>query len=204
MRREYGLDKRICCICRSLPFDTPELAKLLGIIPKTRPKNIPPGTKFMSIDEMMTTLDQDGDGLILLAILALSPHLLMPFPPPLISLSLSYALKKHPVILSAGFIDEEEWLENLSKCAVSHIRPAPPPSPVPCPTTFISALPLLLSPFPALPQRQFVSLSLSVASLWLMFSLPGAGGSVGRKHRRRGRVCSIHASSHVIVFGMSC
>jgi len=145
MRREYGLDKRICCICRSLPFDTPELAKLLGIIPKTRPKNIPPGTKFMSIDEMMTTLDQDGDGLILLAILALSPHL--PSSP---NFSLALVCPEETpcdpfcrLHRRGGMVGKfvEMRSESYPPCPSSfprplpnhiHIRPSAPPFPVPC------------------------------------------------------------------------
>ena len=41
-----------------------ELAQALNALPRRKPKNIPPGSKFMSIDEMMEAMDGDGDGSI--------------------------------------------------------------------------------------------------------------------------------------------
>ncbi len=41
-----------------------ELTRALKSLPRTKPKNIPPGTKFMSIDEMIAAMDADGDGSI--------------------------------------------------------------------------------------------------------------------------------------------
>lgn len=38
---------------------------MLAVIPKTKPKNFPPDTKFMSVEEMMEVLDSDKDGLSL-------------------------------------------------------------------------------------------------------------------------------------------
>lgn len=41
-----------------------ELATALKALPRRKPKNIPPGSRFMSIDEMMEAMDGDGDGSI--------------------------------------------------------------------------------------------------------------------------------------------
>ncbi len=41
-----------------------ELATALKALPRRKPKNIPPGSRFMSIDEMMDAMDGDGDGSI--------------------------------------------------------------------------------------------------------------------------------------------
>ena len=41
-----------------------ELTRALKSLPRTKPKNIPPGTKFMSVDEMIAAMDADGDGSI--------------------------------------------------------------------------------------------------------------------------------------------
>jgi Ca2+-binding EF-hand superfamily protein len=41
-----------------------ELATALKALPRRKPKNIPPGSKFMSIEEMMDAMDADGDGAI--------------------------------------------------------------------------------------------------------------------------------------------
>lgn len=39
-----------------------EITNILGKLPKTKPKSMPPGAKFMSVDEMITAMDGDGDG----------------------------------------------------------------------------------------------------------------------------------------------
>ena len=54
-----------------------ELNRALKALPKTKPKHVPPGAKFLSVEEMVASLDGDGD----------------------------------------GEIDEQEWLDNLAKCA---------------------------------------------------------------------------------------
>jgi Ca2+-binding EF-hand superfamily protein len=41
-----------------------ELTRALKSLPRKKPKNIPPGTKFMSVDEMIAAMDADGDGSI--------------------------------------------------------------------------------------------------------------------------------------------
>jgi Ca2+-binding EF-hand superfamily protein len=41
-----------------------ELSRALKSLPKTRPTYMPPGTKFMSVDEMLAAMDTDGDGCI--------------------------------------------------------------------------------------------------------------------------------------------
>ena len=45
-------------------LSTKELTRALKSLPKSKPKNIPPGTKFMSVDDMIAALDVDGDGSI--------------------------------------------------------------------------------------------------------------------------------------------
>lgn len=54
-----------------------ELAKTLKALPKTKPPNCAPDTKFQSLQEMISVLDANHD----------------------------------------GFVDQQEWLENLGKCA---------------------------------------------------------------------------------------
>ena len=58
---------------------------MLAIIPKTKPKNFPPDTKFMSVEEMMEVLDSDKDGLSL----SLRPP---PSLSPSVSLAFAFAL----------------------------------------------------------------------------------------------------------------
>ena len=41
-----------------------ELTRALKSLPRTKPKTIPPGAKFMSVDEMIAAMDADGDGSI--------------------------------------------------------------------------------------------------------------------------------------------
>ena len=41
-----------------------ELTRALKSLPRKKPKNIPPGAKFMSVDEMIAAMDADGDGSI--------------------------------------------------------------------------------------------------------------------------------------------
>mmetsp|Transcript_44357 Transcript_44357/g.65033 ORF Transcript_44357/g.65033 Transcript_44357/m.65033 type:complete len:131 (+) Transcript_44357:1-393(+) len=43
-------------------LDSKELANALKKLPKTRPFNLPPGTKMMTIDDLINTLDSDGNG----------------------------------------------------------------------------------------------------------------------------------------------
>ena len=45
-------------------LSTKELTRALKSLPKSKPKHIPPGTKFMSVDDMIAALDVDGDGSI--------------------------------------------------------------------------------------------------------------------------------------------
>ena len=44
-----------------------ELASALKDLPKTKPKNIPPGVKFQSVEEMMNAMDSDSSGSLDLA-----------------------------------------------------------------------------------------------------------------------------------------
>merc|ERR1711969_385981 len=44
-----------------------ELTAALKSLPRKKPKTIPPGAKFMSLDEMISAMDEDGDGAIDLA-----------------------------------------------------------------------------------------------------------------------------------------
>ena len=44
-----------------------ELSAALKSLPRKKPKTIPPGAKFMSLDEMIAAMDEDGDGSIDLA-----------------------------------------------------------------------------------------------------------------------------------------
>jgi hypothetical protein len=44
-----------------------ELASALKDLPKTKPKKVPPGVKFQSIEEMMTAMDSDDSGSLDLA-----------------------------------------------------------------------------------------------------------------------------------------
>ena len=39
-----------------------ELGRALKSLPRTKPKNVPPGAKFMSVDAMIDAMDADGDG----------------------------------------------------------------------------------------------------------------------------------------------
>jgi len=39
-----------------------ELSRALKCLPKRKPRNVPEGTKFMSVDEMIDAMDADGDG----------------------------------------------------------------------------------------------------------------------------------------------
>lgn len=41
-----------------------EITEILGKLPKKKPETVPPGTKFQSVDEMMTAMDADGDGTV--------------------------------------------------------------------------------------------------------------------------------------------
>jgi len=41
-----------------------ELSRALKSLPRKKPKYSPPNTKFQSVDEMITTMDADGDGMV--------------------------------------------------------------------------------------------------------------------------------------------
>ena len=43
-------------------LDKAELNDALRSLPRTKPKYAPPGTKFMSIGDMVSSMDTDGDG----------------------------------------------------------------------------------------------------------------------------------------------
>ena len=51
----------------NLKLTPQELTAALKSLPRKKPKTIPPGAKFMSLDEMISAMDEDGDGAIDLA-----------------------------------------------------------------------------------------------------------------------------------------
>ena len=48
-------------------LDGKELAAALKKLPMERPKNVPPGTKMMTVDQLIHALDSDGDGTVSMA-----------------------------------------------------------------------------------------------------------------------------------------
>jgi len=41
-----------------------ELTKALQSLPRKKPKYAPPNTKFMTVDDMVSAMDADGDGMV--------------------------------------------------------------------------------------------------------------------------------------------